>query len=100
MAAKRFVFVVLCEHYHFPPNDSDMAGCPILGYFPGTAKGMLNAVNFVKDRLKRQLNPLNRPLNSYQDGERERRYWLECPKEDQITSRLVYVVRKVFLNPV
>lgn len=99
MAGKKFVFVVLCEHYHFPPNDSDMAGCSVLGYFAASQKGWDAALEYAKNRVMKQVNPLGRPLQKYQNGERESRFWLECPPEDTITDRLVYVVRKALLNP-
>lgn len=90
-------WVVMLEHYHFPPNDSDMVACRCLGVWAGNDKGRITAKEYALGECNRHAERFQGVIERYppndEDKDKELRVWVKSDNEH--CDKFVWVVKQV-----
>lgn len=89
---RKIVYVLSREHYHFPPNDSDMVAATPIEVQAGTDTGRINLKVKTKKLAQEQCSKFGGEVKEH-TAHIEHRVWLDSPNQN--ADKFVYVVREV-----
>ena len=91
-AKKKFTYVVSREHYHFPPNDSDMVASTPLFVTKDWFFAITEAYKFARERFKNDTTDSLKEYDNASSLNREYRVWIDSTNPNH--DRFVWVVRQ------
>jgi hypothetical protein len=88
-------YVVTREHYHYPPNDSDMVAATPIRVYPFAPGQQVAACVYAHQLATEQQKKFTGEVKEFQanSGRGEYRVWLDSSNVD--ADKFVYVVREV-----
>lgn len=90
---RKVVYVLSQEHYHFPPNDSDMVASTPIEVRAGTDTGRIDLKTKAKKLAEKHATRFDGYVKEYQSTNgHEYRVWVDSPSPH--CDKFVWVVRE------